>query len=318
MNFYDTLGVPYNASKNDIKKAYYKLVMKYHPDKIESPTEETYKKFYEIQTAYEILMDDEKKKNYDNMSTEERAEIYDLVKEYFTNIKPQYSHIYKTLINFAYSDKEDEFKDDINSFNIKNIFNKIITKINDEIIKKKKSKAIAIYGTEYDLTVTMKDKYTNSFKTVRIMKENGTETEYLVPLYDSKFIIKDVDKGNITININVNNDTIYDIMENGDLFCTKSVSLSQYIYGGEVKLQLPDNEHTTFIFDCCLEKKPIFIIEDKGLPNNPLEQHKNKRGNIYVYITIEGINNKQTDEVSITYKKVVEETIKMMFPPIKE
>ncbi|ARF11352.1 DnaJ domain protein [Klosneuvirus KNV1] len=318
MNFYDTLGISYNASKSEIKKAYYKLVMKYHPDKIESPTEETYKKFYEIQTAYEILTDEEKKKDYDNMSYEERAELYDLIKEYFTTIKPQYSYIYKTIIDFAYSNKEEEFKDDINSFNVKNIFNKIITKINDEIIKRRKNKSIEIYGSEYDLVVSMKDKYINNFKTVKIMKEDGEDKEYLVPLYDSKFKIKDTDKGDIVINIILNNDTNYDIIDKYNLFYTKSVSLSQYIYGGEIKILLPDNDHLTFTFDCCLEKKPVFVLENKGLPINPADNSTNERGNLYVYITIEGVNNPQTDEVSLSYKTVVEDTIRIMFPPIKE
>lgn len=318
MNFYETLGIPYNTSKSEIKKAYYKLVMKYHPDKIESPTEETYKKFYEIQTAYEILTDDEKKKEYDNMTYEERAELYDLIKEYFTNIKPQYSYIYNSIINFAYSNKEEEFKDDINSFNIKNIFNKIITHINDDIINKQKNNSINIYGSEYDLVVSIKDKYTNCFKTVKIMKENGDDMEYLVPLYDSKFIIQDSTKGDITINIILNNDTHYDIINNYDLFYTKSVSLSQYIYGGDIKIQLPDNEHITFKFDSCLEKKPVFIIENKGLPINPINNPTYERGELCVYITIEGINNPQHDEVSLSYKTVVKDTIKLMFPAIKE
>ncbi|XP_040266873.1 dnaJ homolog subfamily B member 9 [Bufo bufo] len=61
--YYDILGVPKNASERQIKKAFHKLAMKYHPDKNKSPDAEA--KFREIAEAYEILSDDNKRKEYD-------------------------------------------------------------------------------------------------------------------------------------------------------------------------------------------------------------------------------------------------------------
>lgn len=59
--YYDTLGVPKDASAADIKKAYRKLVMKEHPDKGGDP-----EKFKAIQAAYETLSDDDKRRAYDS------------------------------------------------------------------------------------------------------------------------------------------------------------------------------------------------------------------------------------------------------------
>uniref|UniRef100_A0A8D0H084 DnaJ homolog subfamily B member 9 n=1 Tax=Sphenodon punctatus TaxID=8508 RepID=A0A8D0H084_SPHPU len=62
-SYYDILGVPKNASDRQIKKAFHKLAMKYHPDKNKSPGSEA--KFREIAEAYETLSDENKRKEYD-------------------------------------------------------------------------------------------------------------------------------------------------------------------------------------------------------------------------------------------------------------
>ena len=63
---YDTLGINPNASKNEIKKAYRKLSVKWHPDKNPNNKEEATSKFQEISEAYSILSDNDKRKQYDN------------------------------------------------------------------------------------------------------------------------------------------------------------------------------------------------------------------------------------------------------------
>ncbi len=62
-SLYETLGVSENASADEIKKAYRKLARKYHPDI--NKDESAQDKFKEINAAYEVLSDDEKKSQYD-------------------------------------------------------------------------------------------------------------------------------------------------------------------------------------------------------------------------------------------------------------
>jgi curved DNA-binding protein CbpA len=72
-NYYYFLGVKENASEEDIKKAYRKLSLKYHPDK--NPDDDFFElRFMEIKEAYEMLIDAEKRRIYDdNLSHEQRS-----------------------------------------------------------------------------------------------------------------------------------------------------------------------------------------------------------------------------------------------------
>ena len=63
-DYYDVLGVNKSASKDEIKKAYRKLALKYHPDKTKGD-KSSEEKFKEASEAYHVLSDDKRKSNYD-------------------------------------------------------------------------------------------------------------------------------------------------------------------------------------------------------------------------------------------------------------
>uniref|UniRef100_A0A2P2HZ61 Protein tumorous imaginal discs, mitochondrial-like n=2 Tax=Hirondellea gigas TaxID=1518452 RepID=A0A2P2HZ61_9CRUS len=67
-NYYEKLSVAKNASQKEIKKAYYQMAKKYHPD-VNKNDPSAEKKFSEASEAYEVLGDEEKRQQYDNLGS---------------------------------------------------------------------------------------------------------------------------------------------------------------------------------------------------------------------------------------------------------
>ena len=91
-DYYDVLGINKNANPTEIKSAYRKLAVKYHPDK-NPGNKSAEEKFKEASEAYGILSDKSKKENYDNFGhaafengggqREDLEDLVDLVDQIF-------------------------------------------------------------------------------------------------------------------------------------------------------------------------------------------------------------------------------------------
>lgn len=95
-DLYKVLGVERTASQREIQKAFHKLSLQYHPDK--NKNKGAQEKFAEINNAYEILSDEEKRKNYDMYGDEKARPGFDAgypqendESTYFTNSGPGHS-----------------------------------------------------------------------------------------------------------------------------------------------------------------------------------------------------------------------------------
>lgn len=124
-DLYKVLGVSKNASQSEIKKAYYQLAKKYHPDTNKDEAGAA-KKFQEVSSAYEVLGDDSKRKEYDNWgaqtpfgdqhgasanefkyhSTIDPEELFRRIFGDFQNFKPRMSDFEYTDTNFGFGAAE--------------------------------------------------------------------------------------------------------------------------------------------------------------------------------------------------------------------
>lgn len=344
MNLYEILGVDKSASKKEIKKAYKNLVKKYHPDK--NKDIDTTDKFKEVQTAWEVLSNDKSKEKYDKLSSFEKIQFYDIIKQCFTQFSPKYTNILNDFVNKYYGDEKDLEKN-INNLDIKKIYEKILTnfqeKLNEEniiipIYERNKIDEIIEPNINCTIKCTIDEKYMNKYRKISIKKSDNKKYNFIIPLRLSEYIIKNEgetningDNGDIIVKIKCQDLSNYKIINKHDLMIIKTISLYEYLYGGKSSIRLPNNEIYVHNYESCIDRIPIFCIDNMGFPythnmnntintNNTNSSNNILRGNLFIHYNIDGINNKLNDisdesskELFDIYHKTIKNMINNLF-----
>ena len=103
-DFYEILGVKKDATKDEIRKAYKKLALKWHPDKNPENKKEAEEKFKEIAEAYSVLSDPDKKKEYDNRDSIPNFENFKFTNDDFDPFS-MFNDFFKSDNDFTNFDK---------------------------------------------------------------------------------------------------------------------------------------------------------------------------------------------------------------------
>ncbi|XP_003701224.1 dnaJ homolog subfamily B member 6 isoform X2 [Megachile rotundata] len=118
VDYYKVLEVQRTASSGDIKKAYRKLALKWHPDKNPENLDEANKRFKEISEAYEVLIDEKKRRVYDQYGKEGlqmsggKRRHEDDIGTYFTG-------------TFVFRDPEEVFREFFGDTSFENLFSSL-------------------------------------------------------------------------------------------------------------------------------------------------------------------------------------------------
>lgn len=141
MEYYKILGVEKNSDLNDIKKAYKKLAIKWHPDKNKS--KEAEEKFKQINEAYSVLSDENKRYKYDsNINFTNNLDPFDIFNTFFemniSNFNRQ--NRYNNMNNNINTNNLFDFISHFENMNINNNFTSVSTQTiikNGQVYKKK-------------------------------------------------------------------------------------------------------------------------------------------------------------------------------------
>jgi DnaJ-class molecular chaperone len=300
MNLYEILGVNNHATKKDIRKAYHKLIFKYHPDR--NHDDKMYCEDYvkKINLAYEILYDDKKRKEYDelNITNENEFNYFFnnlLNKIKLTTIEDIFNNFKKLFID---SDHDYIYKKDYITLDNDND--------NDIIISDYDSIELNDNDITGELYIDLKHIYNGYGKKITITrktKKGNNDKEFIIHLIYDRVIInnegdEDINgnKGKIILKIVSINNGDYERYNTNDLIIKKNISLYEYIYGIYHEFQHLDNSNINIkidkpIYELIHEKdKLIYKIKNKGLL---ISSNNNIRGDLYIHYIIQVPHNSQ-------------------------
>ncbi len=298
-DYYKILGVKKDASKEEIKKAFRKLALKYHPDKNKGD-KTAEEKFKEINEAYEVLSDDEKRKKYDQM-----GESYRYYQQYggepggfdwsqFANQTGGRSFTF-----------EGDLGDFFNSSGYSDFFEMFF---GDRTFGRRRrsgfERTSSLRGSDLkaQIDITLREAYTGTERIFRISNESiklkikpGIESGHILKIEGrGEKTSRDMQPGDLLITINVLDDPVFKRKGN-DLYAEIYVDLYIAVLGGKVEFNTFKGKVKIDISKSTSSGK---ILKLKGL-GMPYYGKSNIYGDLYLTVQIKVPENLSQKEINL-------------------
>lgn len=256
-DYYKTLGVERKASTDDIRKAYRKLAMQYHPDK--NPGDKKAEdKFKEINEAYQVLSDEQKRARYDQLGSA------------YSNFRTgggrpgdfQWDDWFQQQQGTqqrGYGNTEDPFAGGGFSDFFRTIFG--------EAVRSSARNQAAEQGYQQEVEITFQEAYSG---TMRQLQTNGRKLQVRIPAgvkTGSKVRVAGAGPDGLDLYLLVNITDEGQFERDGqDLYTTSPVNVLTLIIGGEAEVETPTGK-VTLTIPAGTQTDQVFRLAGRGMPH---------------------------------------------------
>ncbi len=305
-DYYKILGVDKNASQDEIKKAYRKLAVKYHPDKNQG-NKEAEEKFKEIGEAYEVLGDAEKRKKYDalgeNWKNFQQGRAYSGENPFGDfNFGQGGTYVEMDLDDFLGG--SNQFSDFFNAF-----FGGGRRSNFSRSGGSKWTNFQRPSDLEATLEITLEEAYKGTSKIIdlgtekiRVKLKPGTADGQNLKISGKGERLSNNSSGDLYVKVRVLNHPNFE-RKGDDLYTTQKINLFTAVLGGDVIVDIFGSKLKLSI-PAGTQNGKTFRLKNKGMPKY---QNENQFGDLYVKVEVQ-----IPDKLSDKQKQLFEE-LKTLF-----
>jgi len=314
-NHYETLGINENASESEIKQAFRKLSLKYHPDKNPGSTD-TIGMFHKINEAYEVLGDSSKRKEYDMMRKNPFANMMNGMgsmgspgfathNESFDNIDEIINKFFGGPMGMGMGfpgamhmnmgqgmPNIQIFRNgvpiNVNRFQKPTPITKNITISMNQVLTG------ASIPVDIERWITENEHKVFEKETIYVTIEKGIDSGEIIVLEGKGNIVNDQCKGDVKIYVNVENNTQFQ-RYGIDLLLEKPISLKEALCGFSFEIKYINDKNYTINNT---QGNIITPNYKKTIPGMGLERN-GKRGNLVIHFIIEFPTTLTIDKINL-------------------
>lgn len=298
MDYYRVLEIDKGATDNDIKKAYRRLALKYHPDKNNSP--EANKKFQEISNAYQVLSDSSKRNTYDTNGEipnyfKSPEEIFrEFCNHWGGDIGNFLSNTFTKLSSSLKNTNNKTIWDVLNDLNTEEIINEGSKVVKNILIEKLKSKKIKNASNIFPINLNIADIDIDSQNQINITIDFARKYNFIfLNIVDEDYRVHsfelDVMYDIHTVKINESEyefaltDSFppgYQRINSNDLLLKYPMNIENYFR--VFYFNYPYSKKESLEYNILLEQCNILKIPGKGLRGSG----KNNFGHLYIFFEL--------------------------------